>query len=378
MASITSSTSKDLSNLIEKTTVETVKDDIKKSSPPQSHTGLQPVKNLSRAFGSLSFGAEDGKKRNKASQENPFQIFRPLSDKKSSPNLTSDKEKSHCSKIFVKKKSDVRFITMDNKSLRKKDSPYLEYSLSGLRLSSGKNKPLLRKSKLTVLGAKYNSEVQSGVIGIITETVTIPLKDIKNICSISSSKSCDIKDEPNKKSSTVDEFTQPSCRIPNDAQLLKDIKKQSAASEGLLNAPISPLFDSLKKKKHIEDFSSVSNSKKVFSSGASNFSGTSVVSTKKLEFTKYGRNRVNNKSDPKSRRVLYKRRCHRRLSENELPNLNALSISESLEPYPYRSCSQQARNPDYEDTTMDELAAYIDNYLYLPKKMSHMAEMMYT
>lgn len=373
MASITSSVRKDLSNLNKKTTVEAEETDIIESSPSQSQSGLLPVKNLSHAFGSLNFGSEDGQKRNKTSQENPFQIFKPLSDKKS---LTSDKDKNNCSKNFVKKRSDVRFNTMDIKSLRKKDCPYLEYSLSGLRLSSGKKKPLLRKSKLTVLGAKYNSEVQSGVIGIITEIVTIPLKDNKNDSSISSNSS-EIKDEANKKSISADSSL-PSCSILNDAQLIKDIKKQSTTSEGLLNAPSTPLFDSLSKKNHIEDFASVSTRKNIFSSGASNFSGTSVGSTKKLEFSKYGRNRVNSKCDPKSRRVLYKRRCHRRLSENELPNLNALSISESLEPYPYRSCSQQARNPDYEDTTMDELAAYIDNYLYLPKKMSHMAEMMYT
>lgn len=373
MASITSSLRKDLSNLNDKTTVKAKETDIKESPPPQTHPGLLPVKNLSHAFGSLNFGAKDGRgKRNKASQENPFQIFKPLSDKKS---MTSDKDKSHCSKIFGKKRSDVRSNNMDNKSLRKKDSPYLECTLPGLRLSSGKKKPILRKSKLTVLGAKYNSEVQSGVVGIITEMVTIPLKDNK---IINSGNSCEIKHEEENKESIPTESPLSSSRIPNDAQLLKDIKHQSTSSEGLLNAPKSPLFDSLNKKNHIEDFASVSKSKNIFSSGASNFSGTSLVSTKKLEFSKYGRNRVNSKCDPKSRRVLYKRRCHRRLSENELPNLNALSLSESLEPYPYRSCSQQARNPDYEDTTMDELAAYIDNYLYLPKKMSHMAEMMYT
>jgi hypothetical protein len=41
-----------------------------------------------------------------------------------------------------------------------------------------------------------------------------------------------------------------------------------------------------------------------------------------------------------------------------------------------QSCAQQARQvPDY---TVEELASYLDDFLYLPKKMSPMAEMMYT
>ncbi|KAF2346815.1 Zinc finger RING-H2-type [Trinorchestia longiramus] len=43
-----------------------------------------------------------------------------------------------------------------------------------------------------------------------------------------------------------------------------------------------------------------------------------------------------------------------------------------------RSCSEEARGPQFEDTTLEELAAYMDNFLYFPKKMSFMAEMMYT
>jgi len=375
MASITSSAKKDLNNGNEKTTVVTVETDVKETSSPQ----LLPVKKLSRAFDSLSFGAEDGRKSNSSSlQKNPFQIFKPLSENKFLPILTSIKDESLCNKTSLKKRSDVRSINMDNKHSRKKDSPYLEYSLAGLRLSPGKKKPLLRKSKLAVLGSKYNSEVQSGVIGLISETVKSPIKDSKNISSSSNSNSNEINDEVKPKN-TSDESSLPSCSIPNDAQLLKDNKKQSAASERLLNTPTTPLFDSLSKKNHIDDFSSVSNRKNISTPGASDFGGTNVVSTKKLEFSNYGyRHRGNANSDPKSRRLLHKRRCRRRLNENELPDLNALSLAESLESYTYRSCSQQARNPDYEDTTMDELAAYIDNFLFLPKKMSYMAEMMYT
>ena len=44
------------------------------------------------------------------------------------------------------------------------------------------------------------------------------------------------------------------------------------------------------------------------------------------------------------------------------------------------SCSQQALNPcpQDDDTTIEELAAYFDCYVHIPKKMSQMAEMMYT
>ncbi|KAL0270642.1 UNVERIFIED_CONTAM: hypothetical protein PYX00_007988 [Menopon gallinae] len=40
------------------------------------------------------------------------------------------------------------------------------------------------------------------------------------------------------------------------------------------------------------------------------------------------------------------------------------------------SCSQQARL-GADDTTIDDLAGYFDDMLHIPKKMSHMAEMMY-
>ncbi|XP_038057696.1 uncharacterized protein LOC119729202 [Patiria miniata] len=45
------------------------------------------------------------------------------------------------------------------------------------------------------------------------------------------------------------------------------------------------------------------------------------------------------------------------------------------------SCSQQARfTPDisFDDTTADDLAGYFENLVHIPKKMSDMAEMMYT
>ena len=39
------------------------------------------------------------------------------------------------------------------------------------------------------------------------------------------------------------------------------------------------------------------------------------------------------------------------------------------------TCSQQAR---VDDLTVEELASYFEDFVYIPKKMSTMAEMMYT
>ncbi|KAK7083004.1 Oxidative stress responsive serine-rich 1 [Halocaridina rubra] len=271
---------------------------------------------------------------------------------------------SICKGCIRQRNHSSESVSKDSRGVSRfgRHSPFIEYSLANLHLSPAKKKPLLRKSKLAVLGATYSSEVRSGkgsgvVMGIVSSS-----KDVVGSIKVTS--------EENEK-------ILPSCDVPKVSNITPGVLSDGSVlnmSKGSLEKfqiPSACVFEKLNESAVTEDFASVSLSGKSICGDG----GATSSSLKKLEFSPLG---CKHRGQPKSRRALYKRRCRRQLPEGELPDLKSLSLNDNLDLSVLRSCSQQARNPDYEDVTMDELAAYLDNFLYLPKKMSHMAEMMYT
>jgi len=240
-------------------------------------------------------------------------------------------EASISGKKGASKRGDEKHNTEHGRGAFRRD-PHIEYSLASLQLSPCKKKPLIRKSKLTKIGAKFSSDLASGneVDGVSLVSHIIKERD----------------KTPKEKNDSISTAKNNTLSFSAPAKLFSEKK----------------LFQDANSKSGLENFASLSSTLK-------------IEPSKKLDFSVVG---SKHRSHPKSRRALYKTRCRRRVTEGDLPDLSNLTLSDTVDIGPTRSCSQQARNPDYEDVTMDELAGYLDAVVYIPKKMSHMAEMMYT
>ncbi|KAG0720965.1 Oxidative stress-responsive serine-rich protein 1 [Chionoecetes opilio] len=312
--------------------VSLVKED-SEGSPVQPFPQLLPVKGVSQALTPLTLP--------RAEADTAIRIF--------PEKYTKKKPVSPSSNPGVCKGCQQRCSDSRLGAKEATEPPHLEYSLANLHLSPGKKKPVLRRSKLAALGVQYSCEVRGGsTSGTIMEQVVSP----KDACG---SDTASVKGVGDK------------CTSPEvySGSSLPSPKKSMSVAEAELHVPKARVFELVNKLTEGEDFASVGQS-------STRQTDSPCHANKKLEFSPHG---CRHRGQPRSRRALYKRRCRRQLTEVQLPDLKSLSITEAGAT---RSCSQEARSPDYEDVTMDELAAYLDNFLYLPKKMSHMAEMMYT
>lgn len=72
-------------------------------------------------------------------------------------------------------------------------------------------------------------------------------------------------------------------------------------------------------------------------------------------------------------------------AEDIVMSFNTLQVTTDAAPHQPISCRQQeavisnyTSRCSLDDTTVDELAAYLEEMMYLPKPMSEMAELMYT
>lgn len=83
----------------------------------------------------------------------------------------------------------------------------------------------------------------------------------------------------------------------------------------------------------------------------------------------------------------YQANSFQRVRSNTMPSLKRTNgqasdaqnpSSNGQQPTSSNTCSVQARiSPPPCDVTIDELASYFEEFVHIPKKMSHMAEMMY-
>lgn len=258
-----------------------------------------------------------------------------------------------------KKRIETKLNKTDNSKHLKaqKDQNVIEFYLANLQLSFGKKKPLIRKSKLMVLGSQFHKEQKFSVENISSQVTKVnPNSNDKNRINGEKSKYV----VPIVKLNSIDSVKDKELTTVSQ----KPFYTQSSLNENLKQLPLEKnMFKDISERSLFESFSSVSLKENTEKN----------ASCSKMNFSLHGRKY---RGDPRSRKALCRRR--KKLTDSELPNLNCLSLSEGAELTNLRSCSEQARNPEYEDTNINELAAYLDNFLYFPKKMSYMAEMMYT
>ena len=272
-------------------------------------------------------------------------------------------------------------------------------NLSLSSLSLVKRKPIIRKSKLVFLGEQYSYELKKNSVPGVSTT---------SLNKASVSKSARAKTLPCSSSNVCVNSVGPE----------SNKLSSSVACNNIVNVfgSVSPSSSSY------EDFSDFA---------LKNNNDSNVTNEPLFDRTKQGPFSLKHRGDVKSRRSFYKLRQRRKkcLADGELPNLTGLTIGDNCAcnsgssslPSPEgipnkskakvssicpscggakiskkhssssrrsvsyfassgsaRSCSEQARGGVFEDTSMEELAAYLEDFLHVPKKMSFMAEMMYT
>lgn len=322
----------------------------------------------------------------------------------------------------VKTPKKVRFHESSGKD-SSSTSPRNHDPLDGISLSSlslVKKKPVLQKSKLNFIGNQIRSA-----------PVDNPFSNLTSSISVSVGSETTLRKEKANSSKKKGSSVGTSKGSVNSGKQQRTPEVFSAASSKALLSKAGS--EGVKKKLFgdVEESSLQSFSKLKFSAVDSNENSKTCYCRDDGATCKHIKNFSLHGSkyrDPKCRRHLYKLRERRKKSllDDELPNLNALTIGENRRPVGHsckrdteerrhlshgassrcgegaaggggrrgschccacdlpsrrqstRSCSEEARAAQFEDTTLVELAAYMDDFLHFPKKMSYMAEMMYT